>query len=83
MAFVPVEPVAPVIRITGVFVAVFINLTPRLAPLHWLLLYCYRRLTVAFGYHEADALGLLADPSEKTGLPRLVLSFTSLPGRSF
>jgi hypothetical protein len=78
MAFVPVEPVAPVIRTTGVFVVGFISLTPRLAPLHWLLLYCYRRLTVAFGYHEADALSLLADASEKTGLAKACCEFHEL-----
>jgi len=67
---VNVIKVAPVMRTTGDFVGVFVSLTPRLAPLHWLLLYCYRRVTIAVGYHEADALGLLADASEKTGLAK-------------
>ncbi len=55
-----------------------LSLTPRLAPLHWLLLYCYRRLTVAFGYREADAFGLLADASEKTGLAKACFEFHEL-----
>jgi len=67
---VNVIKVAPIMRITGAFVGVFVSLISRLAPLHWLLLYCYRRVTIAFGYHEADALGLLADTSEKTGLAK-------------
>ena len=40
----------------------------RLAPLHRLLLYYYRWVTDAFESHEANALDLLADASNKTGL---------------
>ena len=43
----------------------------RIVPVRPLLLYCYRRVTVAFESHEERSPGVPADTSEKTGLPKL------------
>jgi hypothetical protein len=43
----------------------------RIDPLRQLLLYRYRRVTVAFESHEERSPGVPADTSEKTGLPKL------------
>ncbi len=80
---VNVIKVAPIMRITGAFVGVFVSLIPRIYPLHLLLLYYYRRVTVALQSHEAGAPDVLAAASEKTGLPKPCLELHELSRQEF